>query len=75
MRLAHIVKIVAYRRWHYLSCAKGDLGSVQRRFARRVIDGFSYRIGSADPESPVDAMGNLFYGFSDTNYDGSSETL
>ncbi|MCY2929830.1 MAG: PEP-CTERM sorting domain-containing protein [Planctomycetota bacterium] len=36
---------------------------------------FSYRIGSTDPEASVDTLGGLFYGLSDTNYDGNSETL
>ena len=64
------------------STAQFDLGSDQGMNAwtvngvnQLVRQWFWYRLGPNGGQSPINALGNLFYHTSDTNYDGTDETL
>jgi hypothetical protein len=64
------------------STAQFDLGSDQGMNAwtinganHMVRQWFWYRIGPNSGQSPINALGSLFYGTSDTNFDGNAETL
>ena len=46
----------------------GDVEHIARQW-------FWYRVGSTGPESPIHTLGGLFYGTTDTNFNGDDETL
>jgi large repetitive protein len=46
----------------------GDVEHIARQW-------FWYRVGDAGPESPIHALGGIFHGTTDANWDGNPETL